>query len=563
MIEGLQYDKKSLLCFKDEKKVSWKELAKDCVAFANTRGGTLAFGIEDAAEEPPAHQTIPPQLSNLVQKNISNHTIAVGITPELITHPNGGQILHLRIYPSRQSLACTTDGRYYYRVGDQSKPVMPDELPRLLAEKDMFIWETQTTRKIPRENIDPEKLSAFINSIKSSSRVSTFVREKTAPEILDHYLMASGPHLTNLGVLWLGLRQDRAQLRHAPVIQFIKYDARGNKVRKQLWDDYSKNPLELIEAVWHEIPDWREFTEFPDGIFRKEIPHYDEVVIRELLANALVHRPYTTAGDIFINLHPDYLEIHNPGLFPLGVTPSNILHQSIRRNDHLAKVFYDLKLMEREGSGYDKIYESLLSQAKSLPEPKEENDRICVTVRRTILKPEILDFLAKAEQELVLSQRERITLALIAQHQSLTALEFSHILDLKVDDDGLRSWLGQLTSTDIVKAKGKTRGTTYFINSELLRSLNFSGPTTLKKIEPHRLRELILSDLQIYGPSPNSPTSLTEIHQRIGLEIPRRQIKQILDTFRDQKIVDTHGRLRHMKYFLTPQGLASLKEKSP
>ncbi|HRO57825.1 MAG TPA: hypothetical protein PK177_01465 [Burkholderiaceae bacterium] len=33
----------------------------------------------------------------------------------------------------------------------------------------------------------------------------------------------------------------------------------------------------------------------------------------------------------------------------MGVTPQNILHESRRRNDGLAHIFHDLKLMEREG----------------------------------------------------------------------------------------------------------------------------------------------------------------------------------------------------------------------
>jgi hypothetical protein len=137
--------------------------------------------------------------------------------------------------------------------------------------------------------------------------------------------------------------------------------------------------------------------------------------IRELLANALVHRPYTTRGDIFINLYPDRLEVHNPGLLPLGVTPANILHTSIKRNELLAKVFFDLKLMEREGSGYDRMYEALLSTGRPGPVVKEGDDRVVVTVQRRIVNPEIVDFMIKADQTFALTQKERITLGLIAQ----------------------------------------------------------------------------------------------------------------------------------------------------
>ena len=66
-----------------------------------------------------------------------------------------------------------------------------------------------------------------------------------------------------------------------------------------MWDDYSLSPMEMIEAVWQEIPDFREHYELPSGLFRTTLPVYDEVVVRELLVNALVHRPYTQRGDIF------------------------------------------------------------------------------------------------------------------------------------------------------------------------------------------------------------------------------------------------------------------------
>ena len=71
---------------------------------------------------------------------------------------------------------------------------------------------------------------------------------------------------------------------------------------------------------------------------------YDEKVVRELLVNALVHRPYTQGGDIYLNLYPDRLEVVNPGRLPLGVTPRNMLHASRRRNESLARVFHDLGL---------------------------------------------------------------------------------------------------------------------------------------------------------------------------------------------------------------------------
>ena len=90
-----------------------------------------------------------------------------------------------------------------------------------------------------------------------------------------------------MGILCVGHRGDRARLGSAPVVQFIKYDEKGKKINKLTWDDYSLNPWELVSVIWDEIPDWRDSYEFPDGLYRQKIPHYDATVVRELLINAL------------------------------------------------------------------------------------------------------------------------------------------------------------------------------------------------------------------------------------------------------------------------------------
>jgi ATP-dependent DNA helicase RecG len=107
--------------------------------------------------------------------------------------------------------------------------------------------------------------------------------------------------------------------------------------------------------------------EIPWGMFRKQVRHYPKEVLRELLVNALAHKAYTTASDVFIKVYPNKLSIANPGGLPLGITPNNILHKQHRRNPHLMKIFHDLGLMQGEGSGYDMVYEKLLVDGKALP----------------------------------------------------------------------------------------------------------------------------------------------------------------------------------------------------
>ncbi len=348
-----------------------------------------------------------------------------------------------------------------------------------------------------------------MQALRASDRVKASVKEKTEAELLDHYQPAQGSSLTNLGVLCLGMQKHRAQLTTSPVIQFIKYDEHGEKVNKLVWDDHTQSRMELIEAVWRDVPDFRERYELPDGLYRQSVPAFDEIVVRDLLVNALVHRPYTQRGDIFLNLHPDRLEVVNPGLLPLGVTPQNVLHTTVRRNEHLARLFHDLKLMEREGSGFDKIFEVPLSQGRPAPELIETHDRVQVTVRRRILKPEVIDFIAKADQTFQLTQRVRIALGLLAQHDALTARELASVLELS-SIDALQPWLKRLLERQLVQSAGRTQAKRYFVDPGLLRSFNFTGGTTLKRIEPHRLAARVIEDLQRY---PNESTTSID-HKR-------------------------------------------------
>ena len=61
MKENSLYDKKSLRAIHGPK-ANFKEIAKDCVGFANAQGGVIDFGIEDNEELPYADQCIPEDL---------------------------------------------------------------------------------------------------------------------------------------------------------------------------------------------------------------------------------------------------------------------------------------------------------------------------------------------------------------------------------------------------------------------------------------------------------------------------------------------------------------------
>ncbi len=541
--EGQNEDRKSLRVVSG-KTANWDELAKDCVAFANAQGGRLLIGIEDRKFNPPSNQILPEGLPEKLRRRITELTVNVSVAIKIhVSKETGGEYVEVNVSRSH-SPASTTDGRYYLRVADQSKPLVGEEIHRLLSERNAQPWETHVSLGIPREHLDNAKISAFMTVIRSSDRVKPSVKEKSNAELLDHYYLTIGSYLTNLGILFVGKREDRARLGTAPVIQFVKYDETDRKVNKIVWDDHSLNPMELVEAVWKDIPDFREAYEIPEGLFRQYIPVYDQRVIRELLVNALVHRPYTQRGDIYLNLYPDRLQVVNPGLLPLGVTPRNILHQSVRRNNEFARVFHDLNLMEREGSGFDLLYEVLTSQGRSLPEVREGPDRVEVTIPRKVINPKVIDFLAKTDQVFQLNQRERIALGVLVQHEALTARQLTEMLELP-DTNAVSGWFERLQRWKIVSQTGRTKGTRYFVDPVALTKLEFRGKTTLTRIESHRLAALLQEDLERHPCS-----AFGEIHERIGKEIPDSQIRRQLRTLTREGKVRYEGEKRWRRYWL-------------
>lgn len=524
MKEGLKFDKKSLKTIQG-KTADFDELAKDCVAFANTEGGHLAIGIEDADDAPAPEQIIPEELRVLVIKRIGERTINVATNATIVKSPNGGEYIDLEVFKSQVSIAGTTKGGYYYRDNDESKPIPPDELLRAITDKPSFSWETKVSTKYKTTQCDQKKLSVLIEEIRNSDRVSDFVKSKTDEEILEYFSLADEDHyLTHLGILWLGTQPQRSRLLYTPTVQYIKYDNTGNKVFKQVWDDNSRNPEELLEDIWRSVPDWRESNEVSDGLWRKEIPAYDEKVVREVLCNAIAHRPYTTRGDIFINMYPDRMVVVNPGRLPFGVTPKNILQKTVKRNQELSRILFALHIMEGEGSGYDLMYETQLSLGKSVPILFEGEDSVSVTVERKIVSKEasrVFEHLQYYYPQIAQNQKALIAFGIVFQEEIISSIDLTRKLQLP-EADRLRSYVEPLVSQDIILTRGRGKGTKYYVNPAIISDSKANIQTTLKAIEPYRLKELIKQDLKYH-----SHSLVSDISQRLP-DVPFKDLQKMV-----------------------------------
>lgn len=541
--ENTQLDYKSLRKAHGPK-ADLDDLAASCVCFANAQGGTLVIGVEDGHSAPPSDQRITEEMASKVVNQLRSRTDSVGFADiEVLTDPNGGQYMRLRILPSSRTIATTSSGRVFIRIEDQCHPVSGDELTRLAAEKNAFQWELVEVRNARLADVPHDRILRFAERIRSSKRVKTFVKNMHEDELLEHYALVSNGHITNLGALWLGSSAIRARISYPLTVQYIVYDQKGTKVRKETWHDHLHDPHELILDIERQATELRYYHEFPQGLFRKRIQHYATEVVRELLVNAVAHRKYTISGDIFVEVYPDRLEVTGPGSLPLGVTKENILHQRHRRNPNLIKILHDLEMMEGEGSGYDLIYELDSKDGKPFPEVHTEFDMTRVTQQSTILDPAIVQLLEYIAKHYELSQKNFITLGMVTRAGKLQVTDLSKALQLS-GDDRLRTYTERLIEQQILLAQGHGKGTAYLINPKLIQAAKANVKPSLRTIEDHRLRALIEEDLKMH---PHAER--VQIQDRLP-DVDPRDVKKALYALVEAGIVVHGGGRKHRKYTL-------------
>jgi ATP-dependent DNA helicase RecG len=259
--ENQHFDRKSLRKVTGQT-TAWSELALVCVGFANAQGGSLLIGIEDDQQAPPPGQAIPFGLHEAVAKRMRELTVNVELVADVVKADNDAEYIDLRVARAH-SPASTADGRYAVRVGDECKPLVGDDVMRLLNDRPARPWELLPVAGLARGDLDADKCAAFVAAVRVSARVKDSVKEKAADELFDHYDFTAGDAVTHLGALLLGRRQDRARLGTAPVVQCLKFDEHGNKVNKWVWDDHSLSPVELVDAVWQACPTSSKATSCP------------------------------------------------------------------------------------------------------------------------------------------------------------------------------------------------------------------------------------------------------------------------------------------------------------
>jgi ATP-dependent DNA helicase RecG len=194
-------------------------------------------------------------------------------------------------------------------------------------------------------------------------------------------------------------------------------------------------------APYEEVVDFRR-------IERIQIPRE---AYREGIANALINRRYDINGSVQVAMYENRIEIISPGGLPEGMSETTYLYRqiSIPRNTVVANVFHRLHIIEKFGTGIDRIREEY-ARFPSQPEFEITSDFI-----RVVLP--VIDYDSEPQEP---SLSESILL-LLSEKGALSRAEIEEHTGFK------RSWvlkeLNRMLSDGIISVVGKGPATRYRI----------------------------------------------------------------------------------------------------
>lgn len=134
-------------------------------------------------------------------------------------------------------------------------------------------------------------------------------------------------------------------------------------------NDFYRWPLlRVIEEFESRIRAVNREQELMVGFVRVGVPRYSLDALREALANALSHRDYAVLGATHVQWHGDHIQVSNPGGFPRGVGPENLLVTApAPRNPLLADAIKRAGVVEKTARGIDMMHSEQLRSGHPPP----------------------------------------------------------------------------------------------------------------------------------------------------------------------------------------------------
>ena len=399
--------------FKEAKnRFDFEKLVAYCVALANEGGGRIILGVTDKRPRKIVGTT---GFANLERtKTGLLERLHLRIFVEEVLHPKG-RVLVFEV-PSRPiGMPVQYKGTYWMRGGEELVPMTPDILKRIFAESGPDFSAEICPKAVPAD-LSPEAIERF-RSFWLRRSGNDALRKLSSAQLLEDAEFIVDGGITIAALILLGTAKALGKhLAQAEVV--YEYRSSESSIAYQQRKEFREGFFLIHDTLWETINLRNDLFQFQDGLFRREIPTFNEAVVREAILNAVSHRDYRLAGSVFIRQYPSRLEIVSPGGFPYGITAENILWRQSPRNRRIAEIFAKCGLVERSGQGANRMFEECIKESKPTPDFSDTDEfQVSLTLRGDIQDPLFLQFLEKVGKEVLASFTTKDFLLLDYLHQ--------------------------------------------------------------------------------------------------------------------------------------------------
>lgn len=328
-----------------------KQLAAEVIAFANSKGGMILFGVKDktgdikglAYEEV---QCIARELGNTANEQIRP---TVYLQTDVVVL-DGAPILIAYIEEGINKPYKDLNGNIWIKQGaDKRRITENSEILRLFHHSMNLEPDEEPVMGTSEKDLDMRLIDDFIRRVYQKEPENFGI---PYTQLLENIHILDNCGATTLsGLLYFGKRPQ--QFRPSFMIKAVAFY--GNDIAETQYRD-SKDlegtipelfdqGMAFLKANLHSIQAGQSFN----SIGKLEI---SEIALEEILQNALVHREYIKTAPIRLLIFENRVEIISPGCLPDGLTVEDIkLGNSYQRNQLIATFCAKTMLYRGLGSG--------------------------------------------------------------------------------------------------------------------------------------------------------------------------------------------------------------------
>jgi predicted HTH transcriptional regulator len=340
-----------------------RKLYEYCVALANEGGGHLLLGVSD---KPPRAVVGTAAFNNPVAMAEKLFT-AVGFRVDIeeVQHPDG-RVLVFAIPARPRGTAYHLDGKYLMRAGEAMMPMSEDQLRRIFAEGGPDWLEEHAKHALDAQQVvellDTQGFFELLKLPYPTERAGVIDR-LTSERLVD--AVEGGYALRRIGALLLAKRLgDFDELaRKAPrVVVYSGASKLETKLDHVAGKGYAVGFQSLVQLVMDQLPQ----NEVIEDALRRGVKLVPDIVVRELVANALIHQDLSMTGvSVMIEVYENRVEISSPGEPVVPVARFIDGYES--RNERLADLMRRMGICEEKSSGIDKVVTA--AEEYQLPAP--------------------------------------------------------------------------------------------------------------------------------------------------------------------------------------------------